>query len=31
MNELQARTLREAHDSYVRSIYRQPKAQLATR
>lgn len=29
MNELQARTLREAHDGYVKSIYRKPKAQLA--
>ena len=29
MNELQARTFREAHDGYVRSIYRKPKATLA--
>lgn len=29
MNETQARTLREAHDGYVRSIYRKPKTQLA--
>lgn len=30
MNETQARILREAHDGYVKSIYRKPKAQLAT-
>ena len=29
MNETEARTLREAHDGYVKSIYRKPKAQLA--
>lgn len=29
MNELQARIFREAHDSYVKSIYRKPKATLA--
>jgi hypothetical protein len=30
MNETQARTIREAHDGYVKSIYRKPKATLAT-
>jgi hypothetical protein len=30
MNETQARTIREAHDGYVTSIYRKPKATLAT-
>lgn len=29
MDQLQARTLREAHDGYVHSIYRKPKAVLA--
>jgi hypothetical protein len=29
VNELQARVIREAHDSYVKSIYRKPKAALA--
>lgn len=29
MNETQARTLREAHDGYVKSIYRKPKSTLA--
>ena len=29
MNETQARTLREAHDGYVKSVNRKPKAQLA--
>jgi hypothetical protein len=29
MNETQARTIREAHDGYVKSIYRKPAAQLA--
>lgn len=29
MNETQARTIREAHDGYVKSIYRKPKAALA--
>jgi hypothetical protein len=29
MNETQARTIREAHDSYVKSIYRKPRATLA--
>ena len=29
VNETQARTIREAHDGYVRSIYRKPKATLA--
>jgi hypothetical protein len=29
MNETQARTIREAHDYYVKSIYRKPKATLA--
>jgi hypothetical protein len=28
MNETQARTIREAHDSYVKSIYRKTKNQL---
>jgi hypothetical protein len=30
VNELQARTIREAHDGYVKSIYRKPKATLAS-
>jgi hypothetical protein len=29
VNETQARTIREAHDYYVKSIYRKPKATLA--
>jgi hypothetical protein len=29
MNETQARTIREAHDGYVQSIYRKPKTTLA--
>jgi len=29
VNETQARTIREAHDGYVKSIYRKPKAALA--
>jgi hypothetical protein len=29
MNETQARIIREAHDSYVKTIYRKPKTTLA--